>query len=90
MTSAENSISEPPNLKIFWGSIPPVPPTRLVPSALAIMPPVTKNLATALGNAKKILCHFEIPFKSRERKRDLNTNFRLSFTECTCFSPSAQ
>ena len=58
MTSAENSISEPPDLKIFWGRITPDPPTRLVPSALAIMPPVTKNLATALGNAKKILCHF--------------------------------
>ena len=23
MTSAENSISEPPNLRIFWGRIPP-------------------------------------------------------------------
>ena len=31
MTSAENSISEPPNF--------PDPPTRLLPSALAIMPP---------------------------------------------------
>ena len=41
MASAENSISEPP---------------RLVPSALAIMPLVTKNLATDLGNAKKISC----------------------------------
>ena len=58
MTSAENSISEPPNLKIFWRRITSDPPTRLVPSALAIIPPVTKNLATALGNAKKILCHF--------------------------------
>ena len=47
-------------------------PTRLVPSALAIMLLVTKNLPTALGNAKKSkLCHFEIPFKSRERKEDL-------------------
>ena len=55
MTSAENSISEPPNLKIFLGEYtrPPDPPTRLVPSALAIMPLVTKNLATSLGNAKK-------------------------------------
>ena len=53
MASAENSISESPNLKIFWGSIPPDPFTRLVPSALAIMPPVKKNLATAPGNAKK-------------------------------------
>ena len=44
MTSAENSISEPPNLKILEGRITPDSPTRLVPSALAIMPPVTKNL----------------------------------------------
>ena len=52
MTSAENSVSEPPNLNIFWGRIPD-PPTRFVPSALPIMhllppPPITKNLATAL------------------------------------------
>ena len=53
MTSAENSILEPPNLKIFWRRITSDPTTRLVPSALAIMPPVTKKLATALGNAKK-------------------------------------
>ena len=39
MTSAENSVSVPPNLKNFWGSrIPPDPPTRLLPLALAIMP----------------------------------------------------
>ena len=25
MTSAENSVSEPPNLKIFWGRIPDPP-----------------------------------------------------------------
>ena len=55
MTSAENSILERPNLKIFWRRITSDPPSRLVPSALAIIPPVTKNLATALGNAKKIL-----------------------------------
>ena len=51
MTSAGNSVSEPPNLKIFWGKISPELSTRLVPSALAILPPpplVTKNLATAL------------------------------------------
>ena len=52
-------------MKIFWRRITSDPTSRLVPSALAIIPPVTKNLATALGNAKKILCHFEIPFKSR-------------------------
>ena len=50
MTSAENSVLEPPNLEIVWWRIPPGPPTRLLPSALAVMPlpPVTKNLATAL------------------------------------------
>ena len=53
MTSAENNISEPQNLKIFLGRTPPDPSTRLVPSALVIMPLVTKNLVTALGNAKK-------------------------------------
>ena len=89
MTSAENSISEPPNLTRV--RTPPDPPTRLVPSALAIMPLVTKNLATALGNAKKNkLCHFEIPFKSRERKGDLIYKLSSFIQECTCFSPSAQ
>ena len=66
IASAENSISEPQNLKIFWGRITPDPPTRLVPSALAIMPPVTKNLATALGNAKKILKYHSNPGKEKE------------------------
>ena len=45
MTSAEKSVSEPPNMKIFWGTIPPYPPTRLVPSALTIIslpPPPTQ------------------------------------------------
>ena len=36
---AENSASEPSNLKISWGRIPPEPPTKFVPSALAILPP---------------------------------------------------
>ena len=77
-------------MKIFWRRITSDPPTRLVPSALAIIPPVTKNLATALGNAKKILCHFEIPFKSRERKGDLIDKLSSFIQDCTCFSPSAQ
>ena len=34
MTNTKNSVWEPPNLKIFWGRIPPDPPTRLMPSAL--------------------------------------------------------
>ena len=41
MTSAENSVLEPPNLKIFWGRISQTPPPRLVP-------PFTKDLAMAL------------------------------------------
>lgn len=44
---SETSVSEPPNWKIFWGRIPPDPPTRLLPSALAISspprPPVKKR-----------------------------------------------
>ena len=55
MTSAENSISEPPNLKIFWGRIlTPRPPYKAL--ALGTLdnaphlppPPITKNLAKAL------------------------------------------
>ena len=56
-------------MKIFWKRITSDPSTRLVPSALAIIPPVTKNLATALGNAKKILCHLKYhsnPGKEKE------------------------
>ena len=39
MTSAENSVSEPPNLKIFWEKDPDLPPLRgsCTASALAIM-----------------------------------------------------
>ena len=51
MTSAESSVSEPPNLNNFWGRIPQAPLTRLVPSALATVPPFTKNLATALARS---------------------------------------
>ena len=29
MTSAENSVSEPPNLKIFWGEDTPKPPYKV-------------------------------------------------------------
>ena len=49
MKSAENSISEPPKSENFLGENTPDLPTRLVPSALAIMAPVRKNLATALN-----------------------------------------
>ena len=44
MTSAENNVSEPPNLTIFGGGIPPDPPKRFVLSALAIIaPPLQKT-----------------------------------------------
>ena len=44
ITSAKNSVSEPPNLKIFWRRTPRDPPTiRRVPSALETMRPVTKK-----------------------------------------------
>ena len=43
MTSDENSVSELPNLKISRERIPPDPPTRLVASALAKMPPLQKT-----------------------------------------------
>ena len=49
MTSAENSVSEPPNLKIYLGKDTPRSPYKARVFGLAIMPsPVTKNLATAL------------------------------------------
>ena len=35
---------------------------------------------------KEILRHFEIPFKSRERKRDLLDKLSSFIRECTCFS----
>ena len=55
MAKAENSVSEPPNFKVLWGRIPPLLPTRLVHSALVIMPPVTQNLATALSTEMSIV-----------------------------------
>ena len=58
MISDENSISEPPNLKFSWRRIPLDPPKRLDPLALALnMPPVRKNLATALHSCgSKLPC----------------------------------
>ena len=62
MTSAENSVSEPPNLKIFWERIPPDPPKRLVPSALARVPPLDKNPSYGpdfpKGNYKRVELYF--------------------------------
>ena len=52
VTSAENNVLDPPNLKFFFwgGGGPPDAPTRLVLSALVIMPPhpITKDLLMAL------------------------------------------
>ena len=78
MTSAENSISEPPNLKIFLGEDTPRPPTRLVPSALAIMPLVTKNLTTALGNAKKRISCVTLKYHSNPGKEKGDLIYKLS------------
>ena len=91
MTSAENSISEPPNLKLFRGRTLPDPPYKA--RAFGTRDNARrykKPIATALGNDKKILCHFEIPFKSRERKEHLSYKLSSFIQECTCFSPSAQ
>ena len=72
-TSAENSISEPAVLKILQGEDTPRPPYKARAfGSRDNAPRYKKNLATALGNAKKNkLCHFKIPFKSGERKGDL-------------------
>ena len=43
----ESNVSEPPNLKIFWGRIPPDPPTSFLSLALSIRPP----------RVRKILCY---------------------------------
>ena len=53
MTSAENNVLDPPNLNFFFlggGGGPPDALTRLVLSALVIMPlhPITKDLLMAL------------------------------------------
>ena len=57
MTSAVNNVSEPPNLKIFWGRIPPDPPTRLMPLELTIMhPPPPLLQKTELGPRTSMSC----------------------------------
>ena len=53
MTSAENSISEPPNLKIFLREDTSRPPYKAPALGSRHNAPRYKNLATALGNAKK-------------------------------------
>ena len=67
MTSAESSVSEPPNLKNFLGRIPPDPPYKAPKAAFGtrnnapppppppLRPPlVTKDLATALPVREKL------------------------------------
>ena len=39
---------------------------------------------------EKIMCHFGIPFKSRERKGDQIDKLSSFIQDCTCFSPTAQ
>ena len=59
MTSAENRVSEPPNLKIFWRSMTPDPPARLLPSALEIIGSLRYGdygLRTTAGRALSFVC----------------------------------
>lgn len=58
MTSADNRVSEPPNLKIFLGEdTPQTPLTRLVPSPLAIMPPPPRYKKPSYGPARMNKMH---------------------------------
>ena len=52
MTSAENRVSDPPNLKLFWGRIPQTPLQGSPPSALAIMcpPPIPVTKKPSYGH----------------------------------------
>jgi len=72
MPSAENSISEPPNLKVFLGRIPTDPPTRLVPSALARAPPLYKR--PSYGPVCALLL---VTLHLAARKRRLSTVIRF-------------
>ena len=67
MTSAENSISEPPNLKIFWGRIPPAPPYKACDNA-SPLPTHYKNLAMAVSTkAETWSFHFILhPFENKD------------------------
>ena len=55
MISAENNISEPPNLKIFWGRIPPHLPYKACAFGTGDNAPRYKNLATALSTEMSIV-----------------------------------
>ena len=79
-TSAENSISKTPNLKIFWGRIPPDPPYK----ARAFdtrdnAPPVTKNLATALPIRYRI--QFKISIFTYKALHGLATAYIITFLD---------
>ena len=63
MTRTKNSVSEPPNLKIFWGKI---PPHKVCAFATRDNAPVTKNLAS----------YGPIITKTAKRARSRNTRSR--------------
>ena len=81
MTSAKNSVSEPPNLNLFWG---------FVPSALAIMRPRYKNssfgpvYASAETHLIEVCLHGlyidrEVRLQTRKGEKKVG--------DCTCYSP---
>ena len=81
MTSAKNSVSEPPNLKLFWG---------FVPSALAIMRPRYKNSSFGPGPVyasaenppyRGLLGYIDRDVSLRTRKEEKKVG------NCTCYSP---
>ena len=79
MTSAKNSVSEPPNLKLFWG---------FVPSALAIMRPRYKNSSfgpvyASAGNPpyRGLLGYIDREVSLQTRKGEKKVG------DCTCYSP---
>ena len=69
MTTAENSVSEPPNLKIFWGRIPPDTLRGLCLRHSREYPPLTKILARALYSTFYSMC-IEKFFVSGNAKTD--------------------
>ena len=81
MTTAENSISEPPNLKIFWRRIPQTPPTRLVPLALALMSPCYKK--ASYGPEQNALREFH---QGQNVFVNLSIGFPVSSNCCKCIA----
>ena len=79
MTSAKNSVLEPPNLKIFWGRTPRDPPYKACASARAIMPPRYKKSSfgpvyASWGNPPYwgLLGYFDREVSLRTRKGEKN------------------